>query len=181
MQWTGPCCTFTTEEIRAHQAIFLLSVPCSRELCGQTSPLCWIHWEKSQVLMTMICFSEVTLDGRKFPALCWMYRFRHGSAQSKLFFLISHLIKLAVANFSSTFLGFVIVCFFEYSYFHIIKFLEAELYFCVVRTQRSFLFLWRNVVWEFSPNLESLFVSMSGPSKQNVPHVSVWNLHYQYH
>lgn len=25
---------------------------------------------KSQVLMTMICFSEVKLDGRKFPALC---------------------------------------------------------------------------------------------------------------
>lgn len=33
----------------------------------------------------------------------------------------------------------------------------------------------------FSPNLEPLLVSMSGPSKQNLPHVRVWNLLQQYH
>lgn len=62
--------------------------------------------------MTMISFSEVKLDGRKFSIMLnVLVQIWHCTIKT-LSFLISHRIKLAVA-FSSIVLGFVFVSFFN--------------------------------------------------------------------
>lgn len=61
--------------------------------------------------MTMISFSEVKLDGRKFSIMLNVLVQTWHCTIKTLSFLISHRIKLAVA-FSSIVLGFVFVSFF---------------------------------------------------------------------
>lgn len=113
-----------------HVAPFL-HVPCSVHWWAQAFPLCNIHEEKAQVLISIIYFAEIKLNGRKCPALCRLYWFKHGTARWKLSFLISHLIKLtaAISSFSSVFMEF---CGGFLLFFHIVKLLEAELYFHLV-------------------------------------------------
>lgn len=75
-----------------------------------------------------------------------------------LSFLVSNLIKLAVATtfFSFVVLGVVAFCFFKCGSFHIIKFLEAELYFCVLRNSEKVLISVKKCYVGASPQAWSL-------------------------
>jgi len=99
--------------------------------------------------------------------------------QNSLSLLISNLIKLAVA-ISFFFLSVVLFWFFlkKCGYFHIVKFLETELYFHVVRNPEQVLISVKKCyLGAFPQTWESLALSMPNPSKQKLPHVTVWNLH----